>query len=240
MRTKKNSQSDLRNKSLLFFQLALIVVLFASWQAFEYKSYSNKDKIPDNYLPPEEDVIEIPITKIKNEELPKVKKYQQKIEQIPDEDDTVIEDVLKSTETNQDEVIVDVKDVIEEQDEDPIEDVILKLVSEVPVFPGCEYAITNDEKRKCMSAKINKFVKKKFDNGLAERLGLEGRQRITVQFKIDTKGNIVDVRARAPHAALKKEAEKVVNQLPVMKAGKHNGKPVRVLYTLPIVFQVLD
>jgi protein TonB len=84
-----------------------------------------------------------------------------------------------------------------------------------------------------------KFVQKKFDNELANDLGLDaGRQRISVQFKIDRSGNVVNVRARAPHPRLEQEAIKVVQQLPKMTPGKQRGKAVGVLYALPIVFQV--
>lgn len=240
MNTKKSPKSDVRNKSLLFFQLGLIVMLFASWQAIEYKSTTNEAKISTETLLPLEDVIEIPITEIKKETPPPVKKKQLIIEEIPDEDVDVLEDILDTTEVDQDDPIADVIDIIEAPDDDPIENVIFHLVSEVPIFPGCEKASNNDERRKCMSKKISKFVQKKFDDNLASALGLEGKQRIAVLFKIDEKGKVVDVMARAPHKRLAEEAEKVVSQLPVMKAGKHNGKPVRVLYTLPIVFQVVD
>ena len=50
-----------------------------------------------------------------------------------------------------------------------------------------------------MSEKITKFVGKKFNTDLASDLGLTGRMRINVIFKIDKTGNVTSVRARAPH-----------------------------------------
>ena len=91
-----------------------------------------------------------------------------------------------------------------------------------------------------MSEKISKFVNKKFDTELAGELGLSGRQRIAVQFKIDRNGNVVNVRARAPHPRLEQEAIKVVQALPKMTPGKQRGKAVGVLYSLPILFAVQD
>ncbi len=91
-----------------------------------------------------------------------------------------------------------------------------------------------------MSAKINKFVQKKFNTDLAGDLGLTGRQRINVIFKIDKHGNVVGVRSRAPHPRLEKEAARVINLLPKMKPGKQRGKAVTVSYSLPIIFQVQD
>jgi protein TonB len=46
------------------------------------------------------------------------------------------------------------------------------------------------------------------------------------------------VRARAPHPRLEKEAVEVVQSLPNMTPGKQRGKPVGVLYSLPIVFDI--
>ena len=91
-----------------------------------------------------------------------------------------------------------------------------------------------------MSEKINKFVYINFNTDLAGDLGLLGRQRISVIFKIDKNGNVDGVRTRAPHPRLDKEAIRVINLLPKMKPGRQRGKAVVVSYTLPIVFQVQE
>jgi protein TonB len=74
---------------------------------------------------------------------------------------------------------------------------------------------------------------------LASDLGLSpGKKRIFVMFKIDKTGGITEIRARAPHPRLQKEAERVVRTLPRMTPGKQRGRPVAVRYSLPIAFQV--
>ena len=113
------------------------------------------------------------------------------------------------------------------------------IIENVPVFPGCDKG-NNEAKRKCMSDKIAKFVQRKFNTELAGDLGLTGRQRISVIFKIDRSGNVMGVRARAPHPRLEKEAQRVINLLPKMKPGRQRGKAVIVPYSLPIIFQVQD
>ena len=75
---------------------------------------------------------------------------------------------------------------------------------------------------------------------MASDLGLSGRQRINVIFKISKTGDITGIRARAPHPGLEKEAARVIGLLPKMKPGKQRGKPVNVPYSLPIIFQVQD
>tara|TARA_B110000046_G_scaffold142689_1_gene149551 strand:+ start:15426 stop:16208 length:783 start_codon:yes stop_codon:yes gene_type:complete len=118
-------------------------------------------------------------------------------------------------------------------------EVIFTVVEHVPEFPGCEKG-SNAEKRKCMSDKIAKFVQRKFNTDLANDLGLTGKQKISVVFKIDKKGNATGVRSRAPHPRLEKEAARVINLLPKMKPGRQRGRAVIVPYTLPITFIVQE
>ncbi len=89
-------------------------------------------------------------------------------------------------------------------------------------------------------SKDYKICSKKIQYWFSRGLGLSGRQRISVIFKIDKNGDVVGVRARAPHPRLVKEATRVVNLLPKMKPGKQRGKAVVVPYSLPIIFQVQD
>jgi Zn-dependent protease with chaperone function len=57
-------------------------------------------------------------------------------------------------------------------------------------------------------------------------------------FTIDKNGHVTDVHYREPDPRLEQEAERVINSLPKMQPGKQRGKPVGVMYSLPIVFQV--
>lgn len=116
--------------------------------------------------------------------------------------------------------------------------VAFAVIEQVPVFPGCENLSSNEEMKTCMSKKISDFVIGNFNTKKANELGLSGRQRISVIFKIDTDGNVIDVKSRAPHPVLQEEAERVVKSIPQMIPGRHKGKDVKVNYSLPIIFQV--
>jgi protein TonB len=119
-------------------------------------------------------------------------------------------------------------------------DVPFSIVDEVPVYPGCEGS-DNKILKKCMSDKINQFVSDNFNMKMVESLQLKpGKYRTALQFKIDKEGNVVDVRARNVNGSeeIEREAIRVASLFPKMKPGIQRGKPVGVLYALPIIFTV--
>ena len=239
MEPKKNPKSDLSKWSGVFLLSGLALMLAISLTAVEWKTY-DKDDLSALGLSLNDDLEEeIPVTNtITPPPPPPPPPPAPEVIEVVEDEEEVEETIIESTETNQNEEIVEIEE-IEEVEEEEIADVPFAVIENVPVYPGCENAGNNDAKKKCMSEKVMKFVQKKFDNELANDLGLDsGRQRISVQFKIDKKGNVVNVRARAPHPRLEQEAIKVVQGLPKMTPGKQRGKAVGVLYALPIVFQV--
>jgi bla regulator protein blaR1 len=134
----------------------------------------------------------------------------------------------------------EVREVLEVQDYSNASEIPFTVIDEVPIYPGCETLSNNAERRKCMSDSINKKVQKNFNTDLAKDLGLKGKQRINVIFKIDKTGSVTGIRSRALHPRLEAEAIRVISLLPKMIPGKHQGKNVIVPYALPIVFQVAD
>ncbi|MCF6307598.1 MAG: energy transducer TonB [Flavobacteriaceae bacterium] len=238
MELKKNPKFDLNRRSMIFFQLGMVLMLFITWRAIENKTYEQSDISIDKLNVSDDLDEDIPITEINTPPPPPPPPppAPEIIEVIEDEAD-IEETIIESAEVDQEEEIADIEE-IEDAVEEEIADVPFAVIENVPVYPGCEKKKGNAEKKKCMSEKIMKFVQKKFNTELAGDLGLEGRQRINVQFKIDKNGNVVGVRARAPHPKLEQEAVKVVKALPKMIPGKQRGKAVGVLYSLPILFQV--
>jgi len=113
------------------------------------------------------------------------------------------------------------------------------VIEKVPAFPECDQWV-DDARKNCTSSEISKFVNENFDTSLGKQLGLTGVNRVIVQFRIDETGNIVDIKARAPHPELEEEAKRVVGSMPDMIPGEQNGKPVSVMYSLPIAFQVSE
>ncbi|MBO4803263.1 MAG: energy transducer TonB [Muribaculaceae bacterium] len=61
--------------------------------------------------------------------------------------------------------------------------------------------------------------------------------KVMVMFVVETDGSISNVRvARKVFPSLDKEAVRVVKAMPKWKPGKEKGRPVRVNFTLPVVF----
>lgn len=127
------------------------------------------------------------------------------------------------------------------QDIEPVNTTYNMLgVERVPVFPGCEALTDNTQRRDCMSTEIGKLINRRFNTDVASDLGLKGNQRIYVSFVINKNGHVVNTQVRAPHPKLEKEAERVVKLIPKMMPGLQNNTEVDVMFTLPIVFSVVN
>ncbi|MCL6295378.1 energy transducer TonB [Jejuia spongiicola] len=239
MEPKKNPKANVGRNSSLYFAIGLALMLFLTNYAINYKTYDKSDIDIGQLNLDDLDDEEIPLTEqIQTPPPPPPPPAAPEVIEVVEDEEEVEETVIESTEADQETEIVEIEEVEVEEVEEDIE-VPFAVIENVPVFPGCEKG-NNAAKKKCMSDKIAKFVNRKFNTDLAGDLGLSGRQRINVIFKIDKTGNIIGVRARAPHPGLEKEAKRVISLLPKMKPGKQRGKAVTVPYSLPIIFQVQD
>jgi len=245
--SSRKHEVNLRRNSTVHFQIGLIVVLLVTIFLVElrtqHKTYAE--------IAPFEEETPTWIGEITREvkEIPKEVPKETQVVQTPTEPDELkvvkddaklIESFLPPTKPNPNAKIVDPDNVSYVPDEETPESVPFILVEDVPIFPGCEREKTNKARRDCMNSKINKFVRKKFNTGKADGLGLEGLNRINTLFVIDKTGVIVDVQIRAPHPKLEKEARRVLGLLPDMTPGKQRNEPVKVQFALPIVFKVED
>lgn len=150
------------------------------------------------------------------------------------------ENPKESKEVHTEDIVKPIKAENTYQKEDVSKDAVpFSIIEEVPIYPGCENIKDKVEQRKCLSKKIQIHVSKNFNVDLAQTLGLTpGKKKIFTIFKIAKNGEIIDVRARAPHKDLELEAVRVIQTLPKMISGKQDGKAVSVKYSLPITFIV--
>ncbi|MFD2567194.1 energy transducer TonB [Pseudotenacibaculum haliotis] len=233
MQVKKNPKFNLENYSKLFMQLGLVLALFLVYVVIEKKTFERQfGEFADVNMT----AIEEPDTPITKRLEPKVQKPKPQIPDVtvivPDDED-VVEDIIEPNEIDEDDaIIVDHIDEVDEP-EDIVEDVPFFAIEDVPVFPGCKG--DNEALKDCFNKMMQKHFGKKFDSDLPNELGLApGKKRIIMLFKIDKNGNIVDIRAKAPHPRLQKEAVRIIKLLPKMIPGKQRGKAVGVKYTLPM------
>jgi protein TonB len=243
VKKSQKHDSNLQKNSTLYFQVGLIVCLLFSYGLLEMKFESNVYDVgeviyhnPDDYLINVNPIVEQPdVDQSVEKTIPKrlIDHYKTK----PDDSKAkATEEVVVDPTTKK--VPVAIIDIPYVKPPTDAVDIPLDFVEVVPVYPGCEKASTNEDRKACMSKKIAKHIQKKFDTDIANELGLEGIQKINVMFKIDQNGNVVDIRARSIHKALEKEAKDVISKLPQMTPGKQLNKNVSVIYGIPIYVSI--
>jgi protein TonB len=240
--------ANLQKNSTLYFQVGLILCLLASYGALEM-SFTSSDA---TYKPAKKEIAEDFVYVMPSFDIEKMSQPEEKqVKQKPKAKEPKIKIVDNNTKTK--EPLEAIVDVVVPKDKTPIldpGDSILKIpepeipesimtVQKVPVFPGCESETTNNGRRQCLSNKLTQLVKRKFDADVASGLGLSGKQKIYVSFKINKLGKVEILETKANHKALENEANRVVNKIPTMQPGKNNNRPVEVSYMLPIQFNIL-
>jgi len=238
MQVKKNPHAVLENYTKILWQLGLVLSLFIVYELIEMKSYpSEVVALSGNYVIEDDTPQNIEVKPIEVPVKPTKAVLPDKIVKVEDEE-IIVETVIESTETDESEAVVITDITAVEEEEEIVEDVPFVVIEEVPVYPGCKGS--NKQLRNCFSSEITKFVARTFNAQIASDIGLQSGtiQKIFVVFRINSKGEITDIKARAPKKELKQEAIRVIGLLPQMTPGKQRGKPVGVSYGLPIVFEV--
>ena len=107
-----------------------------------------------------------------------------------------------------------------------------------PIYPGCNKEAKNHELKKCFQEKISTLISDNFNMNLAKSLGLpDGLIKITTSIKIDTLGNVIDIKIKAPHDKLAEEAKRVLKLIPNMEQpATYRNKPKTIIQAIPIVF----
>lgn len=111
---------------------------------------------------------------------------------------------------------------------EPVIEAPLTIVEQMPTFPGGEAAMM-----KWITDEINKRGYPQME----KEAGISGTCYVT--FVVEKDGNITDVkilRGVSGGPGYNKLAQEVVKAMPNWKAGKQNGREVRVQFNLPIKF----
>lgn len=227
MEVKKSPNADLENKKSTWLLMGFVTILAIMFVAFEW---SERDKQILFAEGPVEVTFEeemIPITQQQQPQTPPPPQAPSAEEVLKIvENDANIEETEIATSEDKGEAVqvvstgpaVVVEEVVEEEQ-------IFQVVEEMPSFPGGD--------AECM-----RFLSKNIKYPtIAQENGIQGR--VILQFVVNKDGSIVDVNvARSVDPYLDKEAVRVVQMMPKWKPGKQRGKPVRVKYTLPVMFRL--
>ncbi len=211
---RKKPKSDLRKYYTVFWQLGLVVVLLIFIVAMKVDFISEQENTD---LTDEQEVTEMEeVIQTKQEEEPPPPPRPQVPVEVPN--DEIIEDqnININADMNLDEPLEMPPPPEEEEDEEDF----FVAVEQMPELKG---GLAELQK------KINYPEK-------ARKAGIAGR--VIIQFIVTEDGNVEDPRViRGIGGGCDKEALRVVKQAQ-FEPGQQRGKPVRVQYSLPIIFQL--
>lgn len=227
MKQEVNKTVHFGKNTSLFFGMGLVVALSLLLVAFEWSTETRK---PDVYgytaFVPE--VIELDLN-VKVPEPPKPKIDEPQLI-TPDEliatDEKVASVEIETTEDTPDNKIV-IKPLPAPPggNRDQVVETIFDFVEVAPKFEGGESGLM-----KFLSESV------KYPVVDAEQ-GVEGR--VICTFVVEKDGSITDINVvRGVSPSIDREAVRVISGMPKWTPGYQNGNPVRVKFTLPIVFRL--
>jgi len=227
MEIKKTPKADLENKKSTWMLIGYVIVLAFMFIAFEWTKRDIKidtsQALTDLYF--EEEMV--PITEQEEKVAPpppEVAPIAETLEIVADDADVEETVIASSEETG---AAVEVKYVpVTVVEEEPEEQTIFEVVEQMPEFPNGGMA------------GLMQFLSKNIKYPtIAQENGTQGR--VTVQFVVNKDGSIVDAKViRGVDPYLDKEALRVIGTMPKWKPGMQRGKPVRVKYTVPVMFRL--
>jgi periplasmic protein TonB len=244
----KFPQVDVFRNSSVFFNFGMAAAVAIALVTMSWTVYEHNIVIPDGALD-FDDEVEVEIPRTAEPPPPPPPPPPPVIQEVPDEE--VIEEKVefKSQDVTEESVI----EKVEEKKAPPppppppppkpVEDEIFKVVEQMPRFPGCEdMAGTDAEKEACAKQKMLEYIYKNLKYpAIARENGVEGQ--VVLQFVVDKDGTITETKiVRDIGAGCGAAAETVVlgmnNMGKKWTPGKQRGRPVKVLYTLPVKFKL--
>ena len=232
LEVKKSDKANLESNRSIWLLLGFVLSLGVIFAIMEWTVPEDNDKpLMLNQMKKSEEpilVIEIPYTLPEEKVIPPPAKSTEIIdilEIVEDENEEIEESQLVSNE-----VVSDFADYVDTEviiaDDEPEEDVVFQVVEQQPEFPGGMQA-------------LYKYLG---DNIQYPRVSRENNSqgRVFIRFVVNSDGSIQDAEVikSSGDVYLDKEAVRVVAGMPKWKPGMHSGKPVRVYYTVPVMFRL--
>jgi protein TonB len=222
MEIKKSNKANLENKRIIFIEIGLIVSLALIISAFEYETYL--DNSADRFMKienTEETIIEVARTYVNTPPPPKVWQLsvQKKDEEIKEEFE--MENMEANSKTK-----IDFKSIKVEEDPRIDEPDIIYNPEIMPKFDVKPYLSFSDY-----------IAKNLIYPSIAIENNISGR--VFIQFTINEKGEVINAKViKSDHKCLNEEALRIVSTSPRWIPGMQGNKPVKVLYTCQIRFDL--
>jgi len=224
MVSKKSSRASLENKKSLFVLLGFVLVLSLVFIALEWSKSDIKRYAGIDFNKAFEPDVDIPQTIEKTLPPPMPPAPVAVIEQIKVVENTAqATDIDFSSEIGKNDGIVigTPVPVVEKEDES---DVPFKIVEKMPEFKGNVFKFLSENVKYPVVAIENEI-----------------QGKVICEFVVNRDGSIVDVVVlRGVHPSLDKEAVRVIKTMPNWNPGMQRGKPVRVKFTLPVSFKLMQ
>lgn len=248
----KNPAAEVGQFRGIFFRLGLLIALALVFFAFSWTSF---DKVGVNAFDSDyqAEILEeeIPITFHKEKPKPKMKEIRVEvldddllIDEDPEltpldvfEDTEIFEEAIDLAEKTEDAPLLPLPEAEEEYKD------FIRIAEVMPRFPGCEdLNASTKEKEKCAQKKLLQYIYDKLKYpAIARETNVQGT--VVVQFVVSESGYIEDIKiVRDIGGGCGDAAAKVVANMNDLRerwyAGRQRGRPVRVLYTLPVKFKL--
>jgi len=228
MEAKKSPKADLENKKTLFLQIGFVIALVLCLLAFNWTTGQKNDSVFEGMTEQAIEEEQIPVTEeMPPEQAPPPEVTVTDLFEIVQNDVVLTNEVsFDDDETTEDKVVEIYAPVSLQAEEEATEEEVFVIVEDMPKFKGGD---------------INKFrewVQKRVRYPeIASENGIQGRVYIT--FVVETSGLVSNVSVtRSVDALLDEAAKEAVEASPKWEPGMQRGRPVRVRYSIPIIFQI--
>jgi len=158
-------------------------------------------------------------------------KFDQKIE--------INENVKTIVNQYANEPVLDVAPIVElVKEEDPEVDTPLLMAERMPIYGSCNVDSAEDVRRDCTNQNLIEHIYKNVKYpALARDYETEGT--VVVSFVVNKEGEVEQVKIlRDIGMKCGEEVKRVINELGRFLPGKQNGRPVSVIYRLPVKFSL--
>lgn len=230
LEVKKSAKANLEQHRMLWLLMGCVIVFSTTFAVIEWTTFEPKEKkekkaqqaildVPIDILVP----FTIPEKKVVPPP-PEAKKIVDILEIVEDEAEIEESDLVSIEEQGEVVEIAENTNIVVE--DEPVEETVFQVVEQQPEFPGGMKALMKYLQENISYPRISR------DNN--------SQGRAFIRFVVNADGSIqgVEVLKSSGDIYLDKEAVRVVSGMPKWSPGKQAGKPVRVFFTLPVVFRL--